>query len=101
MLRDPQTSYLKSPSNFFSSDRLSGVKFDVSTDLPLAEGETLYSFFVGENEAVDFGLGNIFNIDRAVLTPGLYNNNALYFKANPVAEDSSVDVQMTVTCKEQ
>ena len=104
MIRDPQTDYLKSPSNFFSNDRLSGVKYDVSTDLPLADGDILYSFFVGENEAVDFGLENIFNIDRAVLTPGLYNNNAIYFKANPVAgsgADASVNVQMTVTCKEQ
>jgi len=104
VVKDVQTNSDRAPSNFISNDYLSGVKFDTQTDLPLADGEDVYSFYIGGDEAIDFGLENIFNIDRLTLTPGLYNNNALYFKATPVAAtgpDSNVNVQMTITCKEQ
>lgn len=101
IVKDVQTTADQAPSNFLSNDRLSGIRFDTQTDLPLAPGDNIYSFYIGEDEAVDFGLQNIFNIDRTVITPGLYNNEAYYFKATPVADTGSVEVQLTLTCKEQ
>ncbi len=101
VVKDVQVTTDRAPSNFTSKDRLSGIRFDTQTDLPLADGQELYSFYVGKDEAVDFGLENIFNIDRNTITPGLFNNEAYYFRATPVAEDGNVSVQMTLTCKEQ
>lgn len=101
IVKDALTSHTLAPSNFVGDNSLSGIKYDTQTSNPLADGTRLYSFYVGQNEAVKFGLENIFNIDRAYLTPGLYNNTAIYFNAVPVQANSSVDVQMTVTSKEQ
>jgi len=101
IVKDVQTTANQAPSNFLSEDNLSGIRFDTQTDLPLAPGENIYSFYIGEDEAVKFGLQNIFDIDRAVMTPGLFNNEAYYFKATPVAESDTASVQMTLTCKEQ
>jgi len=100
--KDVLTSPNLSPSNFIPKDGLSGIKFDINTSNPVAdEKEKLYSFYVGQNEAVKFGLQDIFDIDRAYLTSGLYNNEALYFNAVPVGDNASADVQMTLTVKEQ
>jgi hypothetical protein len=100
--KDSLVSPTLSPSNFIPQPGLSGIKFDVNTSNPIADQrEKLYSFYVGQNEAVKFGLSNIFDIDRAYLTSGLYNNEALYFNAVPVQDNSSADVQMTLTVKEQ
>ena len=101
IIKDVQTTADQAPSNFLSDDRLSGIRFDTQTDLPLAPGDNIYSFYIGEDEAVEFGLQNIFNIDRATMTPGLFNNEAYYFKATPVAASDTASVQMTLTCKEQ
>lgn len=101
IVKDSQTTADRAPSNFLSDDKLSGIRFDTQTDLPLAPGENIYSFYIGENEAVDFGLQNIFNIDREVMTPGLYNNEAYYFKVTPVAASDTASIQLTLTCKEQ
>jgi hypothetical protein len=102
--KDSLTSHVFSPSNFINTNDLTSVKYDTSTGNPISDGLTLYSFYVGENEAVKFGLENIFGADREFLTPGLYNNKAIYFKAVPVAStgpNSTADVQMTVTSREQ
>ena len=104
IVKDVQTTSDRAPSNFIDGEGLSGIRFDTQTDLPLADGIDIYSFYVGANEAVDFSLENIFNIDRAVITPGLFNNEAYYFKATPVAStgpEANVSVQMTLTVKEQ
>jgi hypothetical protein len=102
IVKDSLVSPTLSPSNFIPQPGLSGVKFDVNTSNPIADQrDVLYSFYVGQNEAVKFGLSNIFEIDRAYLTSGLFNNEALYFNAVPVEDNTSADVQMTLTVKEQ
>lgn len=103
IIKDALTETSQSPSNFISNDRLSGIKYDTQTSCPIAldTATKLYSFYVGANESVKFGLENIFNTDREYLTPGLFNNSAIYFSAIPVAENSSANVQMTITSKEQ
>lgn len=98
---DPLTAQGTSPTNFQSYDRLSGVNYDTSTQNPIADGEKIYSFYVGSNESVSFDLSNLFNLDRAYLSTGLYNNNALYFKAVSLIENQGANVQMTITSKEQ
>lgn len=98
---DPLTATGTSPTNFVDFDRLSGVNYDTSTQNPIAPGEKIYSFFVGSNEAVSFDLSNLFDIDRGYLSTGLYNNNALYFKAVSLVENQGANVQMTITSKEQ
>ena len=98
---NPANAAGTSPTNFTDFDRLSGVNYDTSTQNPIADGERIYSFFVGSNEAVSFDLSNLFDIDRAFLSTGLYNNNALYFKAVSLVENQASAVQMTITSKEQ
>lgn len=98
---DPITASGTSPTNFVDFDRLSGVNYDTSTQNPIAAGEKIYSFFVGSNEAVSFDLDNLFGLDRAYLSTGLFNNNALYFKAVSLVDNQSAGVQMTITSKEQ
>ena len=106
LVSDLNVSSSNAPSNFQSEDRLSSANYDTSTTNPVSTlGETLFSFYVGENESVKFDLDNIFGADRKFLTPGLYNNKAIYFTVEPLegldGNNENANVQMTVTTKEQ
>lgn len=105
LVSDLNVSSSNAPSNFQSEDRLSSANYDTATTNPVNAGETLFSFYVGENESVKFDLDNIFGADRKFLTPGLYNNKAIYFTVEPLegldGNNQNANVQMTVTTKEQ
>lgn len=88
------------PSSFNSSGQLSGLRFDRENQLPLRAGETIYNFYVGENETKSIDLSNIFGPDREVITRGLKNNRAYYFTATSLDGLPGV-IDMTLTIKEQ
>ena len=88
------------PSSFNSSDRLSGVRFDVLDQQPLRPGVTISSFYVRATETVQIDLSNIFSRDRKALARGLLNNRAIYLTATAI-DNNGGDVEMAVTVKEQ
>lgn len=101
LLADSGVTPELAPTNFLNFDRLSGANYDTQTGNPIADGSKIYSFFVAGGESKTFDLSNIFNIDRYYISTGLYNNNAVYFNAVPLDPNAPMNVQMTVSTKEQ
>ena len=94
-------SYLKPPSSFVSEDRLSAIGYDTSSLNPIRDGKKIYSFFVPGGKAEKFNLEDIFNFDRATIATGLYNNNAIYFRATALNDIQTGNMRFTVTTREQ
>lgn len=88
------------PSNFLDTGRLSSARFDTQTQQPLRPGNTIYSFFVGENSSELLDLSSIFGPDRRIIRPGTLNNLGTFFVASPI-EGLVGNIEASLTLKEQ
>lgn len=94
------SSRLQLPSNFISSQRLSSARSDTQTQQPLRPGNTIYSFFVGENSSEVIDLTNIFGPDRRTIRTGTLNNLGTFFVASAIGQ-SAGNIEASLTLKEQ
>lgn len=101
LLAETGVSAVGLPSTFRTTDRLSGIGYDTQSLNPVRNGKVIYSFFVEGGKAEKFNLSNIFDVDRNYISPGLYNNNALYFRATAIDGQSGGEIQLTITTREQ
>jgi hypothetical protein len=102
IVNDPGVSATLPPSAFVSEDRLSPVGYDTAALNPIRDGKKIYSFYCGANKPEQFDLSNIFNFDRNYIGTGLYNNNAIYFRATTTDPNSpGGQIKLTITTREQ
>jgi hypothetical protein len=88
------------PTNFVSDDRLDSARIDVQCAQQLRPLTFNDAFYVGKNETKIFDLSNIYNFDREVIVPDLFNTEATFFVAEPTTEPSA-DIQITLNTSEQ
>ena len=88
------------PTNFVSQNRLDSGRVDNQCAQRLRPLTVKDSFYIGANETKLFDLENIYNFDREVIVPDLFNIEATFVIAEPT-DAASGDVQMTLNTAEQ
>lgn len=89
------------PSAFNEIDSTSACRYDTSNLNPLRPGDTIYSYYVGENETTTIQLDNIFARDRKGISRGALNNRAVYITATALEDGVTGNLQLSLTNKEQ
>jgi hypothetical protein len=88
------------PSNFIGGQRGSSARTDTQTQQPLRPGNTIYSFFLGENSSEVIDLSNIFGPDRRTIRTGTLNNLGTFFVASTISQAAG-NIEASLTIKEQ
>lgn len=89
------------PSNYVEINRLDSVKIDNDITLPLRPCNLKTSIFIGEGQTEIIDTNYLFSLDKFKITPGTYNNKAVYLSAISVDPESSGIININVNGKEQ
>jgi hypothetical protein len=88
------------PTNYVAQNRLDSARVDTQCDQRIRPLVFKDSFFIGENETKLYDLDNIYNFDREVIVPDLFNTEATFFVAEPT-DEASGEIQVTLNTAEQ
>lgn len=88
------------PTNFVAQDRLDAGTVDNQNGQRLRPLTYKDTFYIGQNETKNYDLSNIYNFDREVIVPDIFNIEATFFVAEPTTAASG-EIRMTLNTAEQ
>jgi len=89
-----------SPINFTPQNRLDSATIDNQNSQRLRPVSVKDSFYIGENETLIYDLDNIYNFDREVVVPNIFDTEATFFLAS-TTDQASGEIQLTLNTAEQ
>ena len=101
-ISNPILSNLTSPPpTYLDTGRLNSLLVDVNNSLPSRATQIVDTWYVGQNQLVRHDVSSVFAIDKQVITPGIWNNEAFFVSATNLDDAQSVDVQTSVNIVEE
>lgn len=88
------------PINYTSENRLDSARIDNQCDQKLRPLTIMDSFYIGENETITYNLDDVYDFNREVVAPDLFDTEAMFLVAT-TPNDSSGNIELTLNTSEQ
>jgi hypothetical protein len=89
------------PPSYLSTGDLNSLLVDVNNSLPSRATQTLDTYYVGENQLVKHDVTQVFGVDKQVITPGIWNNEAYFVTVTNLNTTQTAQIQTSVTIVEE
>jgi hypothetical protein len=89
------------PPSYLSTGDLNSLLVDVNNSLPSRATQTIDTYYVGENQLVKHDVRQVFAIDKQVITPGIWNNEAYFVTVTNLNTTQAAQIQTSVTIVEE
>ncbi len=89
------------PPSYLSTGNLNSLLVDVNNSLPSRATQTIDTYYVGANQLVQHDVSQVFAIDKQVITPGIWNNEAYFVSVSNLDTQNTAQIQTSVNIVEE
>jgi len=89
------------PPSYLSTGDLNSLLVDVNNSLPSRATQTIDTYFVGANQLIKHDVSQVFALDKQVITPGIWNNEAYFVSVANLDTQNTAQIQTSVNIVEE